>query len=67
MGSDDAPVDARLRLRGFEGIHIVDASVMPTVPRGHPNAVVAMIAKRAAEWIGEQPVAAPARAAVPAG
>jgi choline dehydrogenase-like flavoprotein len=25
--------------------------VMPSVPRGHPNAVVAMIAERGAEWI----------------
>jgi choline dehydrogenase-like flavoprotein len=27
---------------------------MPTVPRGHPNAVVAMIAERAAGWIAEE-------------
>ena len=52
MGSDDASVvDARLRVRGVEGLWVADASVMPTVPRGHPNAVVAMIAHRAAEMI----------------
>lgn len=52
MGSDAAaPVDPALRLRGFEGLWVADASVMPTVPRGHPNAVVAMIADRAASMI----------------
>ena len=58
MGSDSAaPVDPRLKLRGCESLWVVDASVMPTVPRGYPNAVVAMIAKRAAGWIAKQPQA----------
>lgn len=53
MGSDAASVvDAKLKVRGLEGLWVADASVMPTVPRGHPNAVVAMIAQRAAGWIG---------------
>jgi choline dehydrogenase-like flavoprotein len=30
---------------------VADASVMPSVPSGHPNAVVAMLAERAAAWI----------------
>ncbi|MCB1043118.1 MAG: GMC family oxidoreductase N-terminal domain-containing protein [Acidobacteria bacterium] len=52
MGSTShSVVDSRLKLRGFEGLWVADASVMPTVPRGHPNAVVAMIAERAAGWI----------------
>jgi choline dehydrogenase len=52
MGDDDAaPVTPDLRLRGIGKLWVADASVMPTVPRGHPNAVVAMIAARAAEWI----------------
>jgi choline dehydrogenase len=52
MGSDErAVVDPKLHLRGVEGLWIADASVMPSVPRGHPNAVVAMIARRAAGWI----------------
>lgn len=52
MGSDgDAPVDPQLRLKGFDNLWVADASVMPRVPRGHPNAVVAMIAQRAAGWI----------------
>lgn len=52
MGADaTAPVTPDLRLRGVDGLWVADASVMPTVPRGHPNAVVAMIADRAADLI----------------
>ncbi len=52
MGSDArAVVDPQLRVRGIDSLWIADASAMPSVPRGHPNAVVAMIAGRAAEWI----------------
>jgi choline dehydrogenase len=54
MGSaPGSVVDARLRVHGIDGLWVADASVMPTVPRGHPNAVVAMIAERAAGWIGD--------------
>jgi len=52
MGSDErAVVDPKLRVQGVENLWVVDASVMPSVPRGHPNAVVAMIAERASRWI----------------
>ncbi len=52
MGSDArAVVDPRLRVAGVDALWIADASVMPSVPRGHPNAVVAMIAERAGGWI----------------
>lgn len=52
MGSDPhAVVDPELRLRGVDALWVADASVMPTVPRGHVNAVVAMIAGRAAGFI----------------
>jgi choline dehydrogenase len=52
MGVDErAVVDPELRIRGVDGLWVVDASIMPSVPRGHPNAVVAMIANRAAGWI----------------
>jgi choline dehydrogenase len=52
MGSDDgAVVDPKLRVNGVEGLWIADASVMPSVPRGHPNAAVAMIANRLADWL----------------
>lgn len=52
MGTDDrAVVGPKLGVKGVEGLWVVDASVMPSVPRGHPNAAVAMIAGRAAGWI----------------
>ena len=44
-------VDSELRVFGFEGLRIVDASVMPTVTRGNTNAPVMMIAERAADLI----------------
>ncbi|WP_113698702.1 GMC family oxidoreductase [Nonomuraea lactucae] len=44
-------VDSRLRVRGLAGLRVVDASVMPFVNRGHPQAVVVAIAERAGDLI----------------
>jgi choline dehydrogenase-like flavoprotein len=44
-------VDAELRVYGFEGLRVVDASVMPAITRGNTNAPVIMIAERAADLI----------------
>jgi choline dehydrogenase len=52
MGSDDdAVVDPQLRVRGVEGLRVVDASVMPRIVRGHTNAATMAIGMRAAALI----------------
>jgi choline dehydrogenase len=44
-------VDDELRVQGVEGLRVVDASVMPTVPRGNTNAPTIAVAERASDLI----------------
>ena len=54
MGALDDPmavVDSELRVKGVQGLRVVDASVMPDLTSGNINAPVIMIAERAADLI----------------
>ena len=51
MGDGQAPLDERCRVRGFEGLWVVDGSILPGVTSRGPHATIVMIGHRAAEFI----------------
>ncbi|WP_079132500.1 GMC family oxidoreductase [Streptomyces nanshensis] len=71
MGGDDDPgavLDPLLRLRGEEGVRVVDASVFPTMPTVNPMVTVLLVAERAADLLkGDRTAGAGAGAGVGAG
>jgi choline dehydrogenase-like flavoprotein len=51
-GSDEqAVVDPQLRVRGTQGLRVIDASIMPLIPGGNTNAPTIMVAERGADLI----------------
>jgi choline dehydrogenase len=56
MGADGDPMavlDAKLRVRGIQGLRVVDAGAMPTITSGNTNSPTLMMAEKAAGWIVE--------------
>ena len=56
MGQMDDPsavLDPHLRVKGVQGLRVVDASVMPTITSGNTNAPTLIVAEKAAAWIKE--------------
>ena len=50
-GDDHAVVDPDCRVRGVEGLWVIDGSVLPRIPRRGPHATIAMVAHRAVEFV----------------
>jgi len=54
MGRDDDPMavlDSQMRVRGIEGLRVVDAGAMPVITSGNTNSPTLMMAEKAADWI----------------
>jgi len=65
MGADArAPLDGQLRVRGVEGLRVIDASVMPTLVGGNTNAPTIMIAEKLSDVLRKKPSLAPLEAPI---
>jgi len=53
-GDAGAVVDQRGRVRGLEGLSVVDASIMPNIPRANTNLTCIMMGERVADWQRDQ-------------
>ena len=57
MGAEgDGVLDPELRVRGVDGLRVVDASSLPTITSGNTNAPVVMVAERAADLMLGRPL-----------
>src|SRR5690606_3605369 len=58
MGREDDPMavlDSRMRVRGVQGLRVVDAGAMPRITSGNTNSPTLMMAEMAAQWIRAVP------------
>ncbi len=51
---EEGAVDARGRVRGVSGLHVADASIMPTIPSANTNLATLMIGERFGEWLAAE-------------
>lgn len=65
MGEDAmAVVDSTLKVRGLDGLRVIDSSVFPSEPNANLNAPTIMLAERAADMVRGRPLLPPSNAAV---
>jgi 5-(hydroxymethyl)furfural/furfural oxidase len=49
--SKEAVVSNRGKVHGVEGLYVIDASIMPTIPAANTNVPTIMVAERCADWL----------------
>jgi choline dehydrogenase len=48
---NDSVVDTRFRVHGVDGLHVCDASTLPSIVSANPQSTVMMMAYRLANWL----------------